>query len=51
MMDVTRQIEVDKIGSVTSPLNLSRSIAIGTSLRAARAGDVVIVRVLTDNAT
>src|SRR5204863_7331498 len=25
--------------------------AIGTSLRAARAGDVVIVRVLTDNAT
>ena len=44
-------IEVDKIGSATSPLNLSRSIAISTSQRTARAGDVVVVRVLTDNAT
>ncbi len=44
-------IEVDKIGSATSPLKLSRSISVGTSPRTARAGDVVVVRVLTDNAT
>ena len=44
-------IEVDKIGSATSPLNLSRSIAVSASQRSARAGDVVVVRVLTDNAT
>jgi hypothetical protein len=44
-------IEVDKIGSATSPLKLSRTIAIGTAAQPARAGDVVVVRVLTDNAT
>ena len=46
-----QQIEVDKIGSATSPLQLSRTIAILGSERTARAGDVVVVRVLTDNAT
>src|ERR1051326_745636 len=45
------QIEVDKIGSATSPLNLSRTISIVAEQRVARAGDVVVVRVLTDNAT
>src|SRR6266568_2254910 len=45
------QIEVDKIGSATSPLNLSRTLSIVPSNGAARAGDVVVVRVLTDNAT
>src|SRR5437764_10199780 len=45
------QIEVDKIGSATSPLNLSRTVSIVPSNGTARAGDVVIVRVLTDNAT
>jgi hypothetical protein len=44
-------VEVDKIGSATSPLNLSRSIAVNASQRPVRAGDVVVVRVLTDNAT
>jgi hypothetical protein len=47
----THQIEVDKIGSATSPLNLPKTISVTPSARAARAGDVVIVRVLTDNAT
>ncbi len=46
-----RQIEVDKIGSATSPLKLSRTISIVKSERPVRAGDVVVVRVLTDNAT
>jgi hypothetical protein len=50
-MDEPRTIEVDKIGSATSPLKLSRTIAIAVSQRPARAGDVVVVRVLTDNAT
>src|SRR5437773_7208890 len=44
-------IEVDKIGSATSPLNLSRSLSVVGKNGAARAGDVVVVRVLTDNAT
>src|SRR5947207_2914885 len=44
-------IEVDKIGSATSPLNLARSIAVTSCGSAPRAGDVVVVRVLTDNAT
>src|SRR5438477_8022452 len=43
-------IEVDKIGSATSPLNLSRSLSVVGKNGAARAGDVVVVRVLTDNA-
>src|SRR5215831_1394119 len=47
----THQIEVDKIGSATSPLNLPRTISVVSSGGAARAGDVVVVRVLTDNAT
>ena len=44
-------IEVDKIGSATSPLNLSRTVNVIEQNGAPRAGDVVIVRVLTDNAT
>src|SRR5438067_8304915 len=46
-----KQIEVDKIGSATSPLNLPRTLSIVDANGAARAGDVVVVRVLTDNAT
>ena len=46
-----QQIEVDKIGSATSPLKLGRTISIIKAERPARAGDVVVVRVLTDNAT
>src|SRR6185295_4106608 len=47
----THQIEVDKIGSATSPLNLSRTVNIIEHDGTPRAGDVVAVRVLTDNAT
>src|SRR5213080_2517081 len=45
------QIEIDKIGSATSPLNLPRTVSFIRSNGTPRAGDVVIVRVLTDNAT
>ncbi|MCU1265287.1 MAG: hypothetical protein JWM21_1605 [Acidobacteria bacterium] len=44
-------IEADKIGSATSPLNLSRTVAITDDCAAPRAGDVVAVRALTDSAT
>src|SRR5207237_8712015 len=44
-------VKVDKIGSATSPINLSRSLSVVGKNGAARAGDVVVVRVLTDNAT
>ncbi|HEY5838624.1 MAG TPA: hypothetical protein VIT19_06265, partial [Pyrinomonadaceae bacterium] len=45
------QIDIDKIGSATSLLNLARTVTIAPSVGAARAGDVVVVRALTDNAT
>src|SRR5437899_11332773 len=45
------QIEIDKIGSATSPLNLPRTVSVIPSNGPARAGDVVVVRVLTDKAT
>jgi hypothetical protein len=50
-MNEMTQVEVDKIGSATSPLNLSRTVKVIEENGAPRAGDVVIVRVLTDNAT
>ncbi len=50
-MNHADQIEIDKIGSATSPLNLSRAVSIVPSSATPRAGDVVIVRALTDNAT
>jgi hypothetical protein len=51
MDHVLQQIEIDKIGSATSPLNLARTVSVIPSNGPARAGDVVVVRVLTDNAT
>ena len=48
---MTQFVEVDKIGSATSPLNLSRTISVVAANGRARPGDVVVVRVLTDNAT
>jgi hypothetical protein len=51
MNEVIQQIEVDKIGSATSPLRLSRSLKVIPANGTPRAGDVVVVRVLTDNAT
>src|SRR5882762_2745598 len=44
-------IEADKIGSATSPLNLSRTVAVTDTCERPRAGDVVAVRALTDSAT
>jgi hypothetical protein len=41
----------DKVGSATSPLQLSRTLGVVTSSAAPRAGDVVVVRALTDSAT
>ncbi len=44
-------IEADKIGSASSPLNLSRTVALVSSTPTPRAGDVIVVRALTDSAT
>lgn len=44
-------IEVDKIGSATSPLRLTKTVAMVSSAAAPKAGDVVVVRALTDSAT
>jgi hypothetical protein len=44
-------IEADKIGSSTSPLGLSRTVAVTSACATPRAGDVVAVRALTDSAT
>ncbi|MFN2454405.1 MAG: hypothetical protein ABR577_09315 [Pyrinomonadaceae bacterium] len=45
-------VEVDKIGSSTSPLNLKKIVKIAReNSEKARAGDVVVVRALTDSAT
>jgi hypothetical protein len=44
-------IDVDKIGSATSPLDLAKTVALVSSTASPRAGDVVVVRALTDSAT
>ncbi|PWT96321.1 MAG: hypothetical protein C5B55_00140 [Blastocatellia bacterium] len=44
-------IEVDKIGSATSPLSLTKTVALKASTILPRPGDVVAVRALTDSAT
>lgn len=44
-------IEADKIGSATSPLGLNKMVAVVSASPPARAGDVVVVRALTDSAT
>lgn len=44
-------IEADKISSSTSPLDMSRTVAVIASSDHPRAGDVVAVRALTDSAT
>ncbi|HEX8353785.1 MAG TPA: hypothetical protein VF611_12845, partial [Pyrinomonadaceae bacterium] len=44
-------VEADKIGSVVSGLGLQRTLAVAGVRRAARVGDVVAVRALTDSAT
>jgi len=44
-------IDVDKIGSATSPLGLNRTIAMCASAKSPAAGDVLVARALTDSAT
>jgi hypothetical protein len=44
-------VEADKIGSVVSRLGLRRTLAVVGERRRVRAGDVVVVRALTDSAT
>jgi hypothetical protein len=44
-------VEADKIGSATSPLDLSKTLAVATARERVRAGDVVVVRALTESAT
>src|SRR6266566_3411843 len=44
-------VEADKLGSSTSPLNLSRIVGVIDVCQDPRAGDVVVVRALTDSAT
>ena len=51
MTDQIKVMDVDKIGSATSPLGLAKTVAIVSSSSSPRAGDVVVVRALTDSAT
>src|SRR5215213_5887675 len=44
-------IDVDKIGSATSPLALAKTVALVSASDATKAGDVVVVRAITDSAT
>ncbi|MFN2491973.1 MAG: hypothetical protein ABR501_03710 [Pyrinomonadaceae bacterium] len=44
-------VEADKIGSATSPLHLNKTVAMVPSTQSPLAGDVVVVRALTDSAT
>ncbi len=44
-------VEADKMGSATSLLGLPKTVAVVAEARRARAGDVVVVRALTDSAT
>src|SRR5690242_2255519 len=44
-------IDVDKIGSATSPLGLTKSVALVSTNDSPRAGDVIVVRALTDSTT
>src|SRR5690349_18998070 len=51
---MTKQItvvDVDKIGSATPPLGLSKTVGMVSSSSSPQAGDVVVVRALTDSAT
>ncbi|HEY0379711.1 MAG TPA: hypothetical protein VGC87_22520 [Pyrinomonadaceae bacterium] len=44
-------VEADKVGSAASLLNLSKTVAVVEGAPVVRAGDVVVVRALTDSAT
>ena len=44
-------IDVDKIGSATSPLGLNKTLALVSAADSPKAGDVIVARALTDSAT
>ena len=44
-------VDADKIGSATSPLSLSKTVAVVSSSDTPKAGDIVAVYALTDSAT
>ena len=44
-------VDADKVGSATSPLGLSKTVAMLRSAELPQAGDVIVVRALTDSAT
>src|SRR5919202_2689589 len=44
-------VEADKIGSAASLLNLPKTVAVVEMVETPRAGDVIVVRALTDSAT
>ena len=44
-------LEADKIGSATSPLNLTKTVSVIDENNAPRAGDVVVVRALSESVT
>ena len=43
--------EVDKIGSATSPLNLTKTVAVINENKQPKAGDVIVVRALSESVT
>jgi hypothetical protein len=49
--EIVSVVEADKIGSVVSPLGLRKTVAVVAGGLEPRAGDVVVVRTLTDSAT
>lgn len=44
-------LEVDKIGSATSPLNLGKTVSVIAESLSPKAGDVVVVKALTESVT
>ena len=44
-------LQADKIGSVTSPLNLTNNVTVISASEVVRAGDVVVVKALSESAT
>jgi hypothetical protein len=51
METAIKVIDVEKIGSATSPLGLAKTVALVSGSRPTKAGDVVVVRALTDSST
>src|SRR5215204_2776360 len=51
MINTINVVDVDKIGSATSPLALQKTVALISASDSTEAGDVVVVRALTDSAT